>query len=270
MKNPPVKPPGPDDFDEPLRRELRRASRRGFLGAGVAVAAGIAAWRGLVRSPMVGQLRRPIRSALNVEETIARAGYRPELLAPTFPIASARMPIVNGRNGIMWTIEPSRWRLQVEGPERQPRSFSIEEIKALPRVETVLDLKCVEGWNTVVRWAGARMIDLAALSGLATRDGRPPEPSDRPRELFTYTSMVTPDGEYFVGLDTLSALHPQSLLCYEMDGKPVLPEHGAPLRLFTPVKYGFKCLKRIGLIRFTDRRPSDFWYQRGYDYHAGL
>ena len=66
-----------------------------------------------------------------------------------------------------------------------------------------------------------------------------------------------------------SALHPQTLLCYEMDGQPLTPEHGAPIRLVIPVKYGFKSIKRIGTIRFTDRRPADYWAEQGYDWYAG-
>ena len=67
-----------------------------------------------------------------------------------------------------------------------------------------------------------------------------------------------------------SALHPQTLLCYEMNGRPLLPEHGAPLRLITPRKYGIKQLKRIGTLAFVAERPADYWAARGYDWHAGL
>jgi DMSO/TMAO reductase YedYZ molybdopterin-dependent catalytic subunit len=66
-----------------------------------------------------------------------------------------------------------------------------------------------------------------------------------------------------------SALHPQTLLAYEMNGQPLSPDHGAPLRLVIPVKYGIKHIKRIGTVVFTDRRPADFWANRGYDWHAG-
>jgi hypothetical protein len=75
--------------------------------------------------------------------------------------------------------------------------------------------------------------------------------------------------EYYVGLDIASALHPQTLLCYEMNGQPLTPQHGAPLRLVIPVKFGIKNLKRIGTIRFTDVRPADYWAERGYDWYAG-
>ena len=85
-----------------------------------------------------------------------------------------------------------------------------------------------------------------------------------------YAGLSTPDGSYFVGLDAASALHPQTLLAYEMNGQPLAPEHGAPLRLVVPVKYGIKSIKRIGTIRFTDARPRDYWAEHGYDWYAGL
>ncbi|HEY2154510.1 MAG TPA: molybdopterin-dependent oxidoreductase [Isosphaeraceae bacterium] len=54
-----------------------------------------------------------------------------------------------------------------------------------------------------------------------------------------------------------------------MDGRPLAPDHGAPLRLVIPVKYGIENLKPIGSIRFTERRPADYWAERGYDRYAG-
>ena len=70
--------------------------------------------------------------------------------------------------------------------------------------------------------------------------------------------LSTPDGAYYVGLDAESAFHPQTLLCYEMNGMSLTPQRGAPLRLVIPVKYGIKNLKRIGTIHFTDERPADY------------
>ena len=81
--------------------------------------------------------------------------------------------------------------------------------------------------------------------------------------------MVTPDGKYYVGLEIEAVLHPQTLLCYKMNGQPFTLQHGAPLRLVTPLKYGVKHLKRIGTIAFTAARPKDYWAELGYDWHAG-
>ena len=85
-----------------------------------------------------------------------------------------------------------------------------------------------------------------------------------------YVGMATPDLEYYVGVDMPSALHPQTLLCYEMNGQPLSPEHGAPLRMIIPVKYGVKSLKRISTMYFDNKRPADYWFERGYDYYSGL
>jgi DMSO/TMAO reductase YedYZ molybdopterin-dependent catalytic subunit len=73
-----------------------------------------------------------------------------------------------------------------------------------------------------------------------------------------------------VGLDMPSALQPQTLLCYEMNGAPLAIENGAPLRLRIPAKYGIKNIKRIGTITYTDQRPADYWAEQGYDWYAGL
>ena len=82
--------------------------------------------------------------------------------------------------------------------------------------------------------------------------------------------LLTPDEEYYVGIDMPSALHPQTILCYEHNGKPLSPEHGHPLRLIIPVKYGIKSLKRIGTMFFDNDKPDDYWAERGYDYYSGL
>ncbi len=145
---------------------------------------------------------------------------------------------------------------------------TMKEIHALPRTEIVTELKCIEGWSTIVHWVGCRLVDFMQKYPPATKSGRPFDPK-RLDDLPEYVSMETPDGAYYVGLDMASALHPQTLLCYEMNGKPLELEHGAPLRLAIPVKYGIKNIKNIGKIKFTDERPKDYWGELGYDWYAG-
>jgi DMSO/TMAO reductase YedYZ molybdopterin-dependent catalytic subunit len=146
----------------------------------------------------------------------------------------------------------------------------LEDIKALPRAEIATQLDCIEGWSEIVQWGGARLVDFAAKYTSATRSGSPPDIRRRPQDLVEYVGLATPDGKYYVGLDMTSALHPQTLLCYEMNGVPLTIPHGAPLRLVLPLKYRIKSIKRIGSIRFTDTRPADFWAERGYDWYTGL
>ena len=142
---------------------------------------------------------------------------------------------------------------------------TIEDIRHLPRTEMTTELHCIEGWSVVVNWAGCRLKDFALAHGLIPQDA-----TDRSESAWRYVSLETPDRGYYVGLDRPSALHPQTLLCYEMNGEPLSLDHGAPLRLVTTVKYGIKSIKRIGTITLTNARPADFWAERGYDWYAGL
>ena len=205
-----------------------------------------------------------------LNEQLARGSFRATRLSPEFARSMARIPRENGSLGISSPLDLANWRLRVLGPNGgyKPRIFTIEEIKALPRVEMTTELRCIEGWSEVVYWAGARLADLAMASGLATRaaSGWPAQDANGLPE---YVALETPDRFYYVGLDMASALHPQTLLAYEMAGLPLTLEDGAPLRLVTPVKYGIKSIKRIGTIRFTDDRPADYWAERGYDWYAG-
>jgi hypothetical protein len=138
--------------------------------------------------------------------------------------------------------------------------LSMGELQKLPKVETVLEFKCVEGWSVITQWGGYRLRDLLEMYPPEKVNGREPR----------YVYMETPDGNYYGGYDLKVARHPQTLLVTEMNGEPLTQQHGAPLRLFTPLKYGYKQVKRIGLIAYTDQKPDDFWTKLGYDWYAGL
>ena len=65
-------------------------------------------------------------------------------------------------------------------------------------------------------------------------------------------------------------LHPQTLITWDMNREPLTSDHGAPIRLTTPLKYGIKQIKRIGRVQFSEERTLDYWEERGYDWYAGL
>jgi len=139
--------------------------------------------------------------------------------------------------------------------------LTMEDILKLPKHELVTQFKCIEGWSQIVHWGGVRMADLIAAYPPEKRpDGRLPR----------YVYMETPNGDYYVGYDMRVCMHPQTLLVTEMSGSPLTQFHGAPLRLHAPTKYGYKQIKRIGLIAYSDRQPDDYWTKLGYDWYAGL
>ncbi|HMJ08142.1 MAG TPA: molybdopterin-dependent oxidoreductase [Pyrinomonadaceae bacterium] len=252
---------GPVLEDNEARRQMRNYSRRGFLIGGAAVVGAYLGYR-WISDPENGAI---FSKTFKVNEDISQAFYSPKSLAPEFALSAAREPRINGVLGLSEGFDPAGWKLNVlgvAGPENYPQyrsgesaiSLTLDDIKALPKVEMTAELKCIEGWSVVVNWAGVRFSDFAAKF----RPG-----------FSRYVSIVTPDGGYYVGWDMPSILHPQTLLAYEMNGAPLSIEHGAPLRLVSTSKYGIKQIKRIGTIEFTDIRPRDYWAEEGYDWYSG-
>jgi DMSO/TMAO reductase YedYZ molybdopterin-dependent catalytic subunit len=252
-------------------RQLRQMTRRSFTVAGAATVLGLGGWYWLRTRSEADGIPWPLRRVQEFNARLAQAYFKETRLAPTFPPERAREPRVNGGIGLEDHFDPTRWKLQVETPVRnRSLELSLDQIKALPQVEMVTELKCIEGWSEVVQWAGARFSDFLQAFGLGTRSGNPPDLAQGRHDLFAFVQLETPGGGYYVGLDMASALHPQTLLSYEMNGKPLTVGHGAPLRLVSTVKYGIKNIKRISRIRFLDQRPADYWAERGYDWYSGL
>ena len=251
----------PSERDDDVERIMRRRSRRSFLTLGLSAAAGLAGWEWLKTRPQEGGVPYPIRRVLEVNERLAEAYFNEARLSPTYPREMAREPRVNGEEGMAPGFDPAAWRLRVLRSS-EPTLLTLDDIKRLPRTEMTTELKCIEGWSVIVNWAGCRLRDFAAVHNLMRDDGEGDQD-------IRYVGLETPDRGYYVGLDIRSAMHPQTLLCYEMNGEPLSLDHGAPLRLVTTVKYGIKSIKRIGTIVFTGERPPDFWAERGYDWYAG-
>ncbi len=242
------------DISDPLA-DMARVSRKGFLWAGAALLATGGVYWWLDTRRLEGGKPWPFRRAFEVNERLARALGQGEARGLTEKDVSAD-PRVNGMDGLA-EVDPKDWRLRIEGIG-DPRVLTIEQIRALPASELISELNCIEGWTRVMRWRGVKVSDLLRSLGIS------------PKDLPAYVGLETPKRGYYVGLDRESVLHSQSLLAYEIDGQPLSPDHGAPLRHVLPIKYGYKQLKHVGLIRFTADRPDDFWAEQGYDWYGGF
>ena len=252
-------------------QQMRRLTRRGFVTGALAALAGLGAWRWLTTAPAEDGLPWPLRRVLHFNQGLAEVLGAPHGLAPTFPAENVHGPArINGLIGLANEVDASGWQMNVQHEGGRGQTIRLPDIQALPRHDLVTELKCVEGWSEVMHFGGVRFVDFVTRFGLATRSGRPPDPVGNPRDLFRYVYLATPGEAYYVALDMASALHQQTMLCDRMNGAPLTRQHGAPLRLYLPVKYGYKSLKRIGLIRFQDERPADYWGESGYDWYAGL
>lgn len=264
-----TKPAHPTDAE--VRRQSRRLTRRSFLTGGIVAAAGYYGWRWLRQCQTEDGIPWPARRALQFNQRLTSALFSDSHLAQTYDRSrAAEEPRVNGHIGLQTPVDAAAWRLRVEDASGRNMSFSLDDITKLPRTEMVTELRCIEGWAEIIHWGGTPLRDFAMHYRLGTRSGDAPDPHGHPADLWPRVSLSTPDGSYYVSLDIASALHPQTLLCWEINGQPLPDEHGAPLRLVIPVKYGVKNIKRIGTIRFQEELPRDYWGERGYDWYAGL
>jgi DMSO/TMAO reductase YedYZ molybdopterin-dependent catalytic subunit len=242
---------------EEVKSELRRRSRRGFLVGGLTALAGFGAYEWLTKTAQEDGVPWPQRRALAVNEKLAHAYLSDKHRMPPYDESSVTYLKPNGNYGLDSELDVKAWRLNVLGEDGPALHLQLSDIMALPKVNMTTRFCCIEGWNAIASWTGARFSDLTRKFG----------PPGRP---LPYVYMATPDEEYYVSLDAKSAMHPQTLLAYEHNGKPLTTDHGAPLRLVIPVKYGIKNIKRIGTIRYTSKRPGDYWAEEGYDWFAGL
>jgi len=151
---------------------------------------------------------------------------------------------------------PSAWRLQVAGLVREPQSLSIEQLQAMPRTSYTVKHHCVEGWSAIVTWHGV------PVSAVAERCGMLPQAR--------YVRFDSFDSGYSNGWDLASAMHPQTILAYGMNDNPLPPTHGAPLRLYSPTKLGYKMTKYLVSLTFTAERPGGYWEDQGYPWFAGV
>ncbi|MBC7808547.1 MAG: molybdopterin-dependent oxidoreductase [Akkermansiaceae bacterium] len=267
----PAIPASPEDD-----ARIRRMSRRSLLWAGVTLAGTLGGLWAFNRNettaggetrgvyvPLVDGTKAPFRKALGFNEVVARnLFFSPTHMAQEFPLSAAITPR-NNYHGDTPQIDTDFWSLTIEGEKNQtePRAIALADIKTLPEVSQTTELKCIEGWSAITNWTGVRFYDFL-------RKFPPPEGTK-------YIGMFSePEGQedtwYYIGLDIESAMHPQALLAYAMNGETLDAEHGAPLRLIMPHKYGIKNIKLITRMTYTNERPADYWYDRGYDWYAGL
>jgi DMSO/TMAO reductase YedYZ molybdopterin-dependent catalytic subunit len=219
---------------------------------------GFYSWKRLRQEVRIDGVQKTLRKGLSTNERIFGSLFSDKRLVKTYPISEAVGHVrVNGKEGLRTPLDTSSWRLQVIKASGDTLSLTLNDIEKLPKTDVVFDFKCIEGWSQKTWWSGVTFSDFAKYYHLTNELNE------------TYAGLVTPDKEYYVGVDMPSMVQPQTLLCYEMNGKPLPLDQGYPLRLIIPVKYGIKHLKRIGTIFFSDQKPPDFWAERGYDYYAG-
>ncbi|MBA2627094.1 MAG: molybdopterin-dependent oxidoreductase [Gemmatimonadales bacterium] len=231
--------------------------RLGLVAAPAAVVAGCG-WDG-------GSALRPALATISrgndwVGEKILLADTR---LARQYPPSerSRMMPNYHIADETPTIADPAAWALMVGGLVRKPVRLTLPMLQGMPRVTYTVAHHCVEGWTTVATWTGVPVRAVAALV----------EPTADAAYLRFDSFDRNPQGiSYYNGWDVRSAMHPETILAYAFNDRPLMPDHGAPVRLYSPVKLGYKLTKYLTAMTFTRERPGGFWEDQGYPWLGGV
>ena len=205
-----------------------------------------------------GKTESFLRSVQKFNDWVQAKVFDPSKLAPEYSDAEVTPEEgfrVNSKDADDPDITTEGWTLKVEGLVKHPGEYRLETITSLPKRVMNTRHCCVEGWSMIPKWGGTPLRNFLELAGMDRRA--------------KYVAVESAD-DYSTSYDMPSALHAQTLLCYEAYGKPLSVSHGAPLRIVIPTKLGYKSAKWITKILVTDEKPGGYWEDQGYDWFAGV
>jgi len=234
-------------------KKLKRMSRRELLKLAPLAALGVFA---------IPQLTdRLVMAGVHFSDWASGVAFRSGHLAQTYPdskvVPFEKFPY-NGYDVLDPEVDLENWTLTVEGDVQRPGEYTLAQIQALPKIRQNTRHICVEGWDVIGSFGGTRISDFFKLIGANTA------------ARFLEVECVD---NYYESIDMASALHPQSLMCYEMYDQPLDRKHGAPLRLQMPTKLGYKQAKYLDTVRVTNvLKPgkTGYWEGQGYSWFGGL
>lgn len=155
-------------------------------------------------------------------------------------------------------IDGEAWRLRIDGLVRSPSEFTLEELRSRPSISQVITLSCISnpiGGDLIgtALWKGLRLKDVLEEVGL--------------QESAVEIRMEAEDG-FYESVSLADAMDPRTLLVYEMNGEPLPTQHGYPLRIYLPDRYGMKQPKWITRLEVIDRAGDGYWVDRGWSEEA--
>jgi DMSO/TMAO reductase YedYZ molybdopterin-dependent catalytic subunit len=159
------------------------------------------------------------------------------------------------------------WRLEITGLVKQPARYSLAELRSLPSRTQITRHDCVEGWSAIAKWKGVSLSEII----------RRVQPATEAKYIVFRCMDTDNDGaNYYESIDLIDAVHPQTILAYEMNDRPLPVEHGAPLRLRLENQLGYKHAKYIRGLEFVaglgkiGQGKGGYWEDQGYEWYAGI
>jgi hypothetical protein len=161
-------------------------------------------------------------------------------------------------NSIPPRVDPKTWRLEISGLVRQPLSLTLDQIRAFPSVSQAVTISCISnlvGGDLIGTnfWTGVRVKDVLNEAGLLSKASE--------------IGMVSAD-DYYEGMNLKEAMDERTLFVYAMNGEPLTAEHGFPLRLYVPDRYGMRLPKWLTKLNMIDGPNRGYWTARGWSASA--
>ena len=178
-------------------------------------------------------------------------------LAPTYPESMITRPFPFNAfydESRVPEVDGASFLLEVTGLAANKRSWTLHQLRALPKYTQVTRHICVEGWSAIGKWGGPRFGDFLRAVG-ADLSAR-------------YVGFQCAD-DYYTSIDMATALHPQTLLALDWDGQPLPPRYGFPMKLRMPTKLGYKNPKHIRAIFVSNSFNRGYWEDQGYNWFGG-
>jgi DMSO/TMAO reductase YedYZ molybdopterin-dependent catalytic subunit len=213
-----------------------------------------------------GLTRRAQRLILAPRQSLAPE-FKEKDLSPVFRSNGTSMPDTDAYQRIL-ADQFASWQLVVDGLVEQPQMLSLNALRALAARTQITRHDCVEGWSAIGKWTG---VPLASVLNLARL-----RPETRYVVLHCADSLERGGDLYYESIDLIDAYHPQTILAYDLNGKPLEVPNGAPLRLRVERQLGYKQAKYLMRIEaVADMHHihggnGGFWEDRGYEWYAGI
>jgi DMSO/TMAO reductase YedYZ molybdopterin-dependent catalytic subunit len=256
-----------------MKRRMQLTRREALLG-------GVAAIGGIVLPGCGRELPPTYGNLLRMGDTFTYAAHRtllarqalareyPRAAISSFPAIGTTDPGDAGQHFFSPTLGPeynrlrssqfTDWRLSIEGSVARPGAFSLEDLKRFPARTQITRQSCEEGWSAIAEWTGVPLKLVLEAAGIL--------PAARFVQFHAFDELAD-------GIDMIDALHPQTILAYDMNGRDLPIPHGAPVRLRVETQLGYKSMKYLQRIVVTERFDDHGKLgsiQNGWSWYAGI
>jgi len=238
-----------------VRRELAMPSRRLFTQRALTLG-GLSLLTGCSLSDDAS-VNRFLMSVSRFNDRVQAWLFDPQRLAATYTEAQLTRPFpFNAYYGIddVPEVDASDFTLELSGLVTGKKRWTLPELYALPHAEQITRHICVEGWSAIGHWGGTPFAEFLRRVGADTNA--------------KYVGFKCAD-DYYESIDMPTALHPQTLLTFQYDGKTLPAQYGFPMKLRMPTKLGYKNPKHIMEMFVTNTYPGGYWPDQGYSWFGG-